>query len=51
MKQCELEAKLREIMRPVLEEALNDLIFSLADAMAVEIIDRGLDDVWEDDNA
>lgn len=47
MKQCELEAKLREIMRPDLEAALNDLIFELARTMAVEIIDRGLDDEWE----
>ena len=49
MKQCELEAKLRETMRQDIEEALNDLIYALAETMAVEIINRGLDDVWEDE--
>lgn len=49
MKQCELEAKLRETMRQDIEEALNDLIFALAETMAVEILNRGLDDVWEED--
>lgn len=49
MKQCELEAKLRETMRQDIEEALNDLIYALAKTMAVEILNRGIDDVWEEE--
>lgn len=46
--QAELEKKLEEILRPLIADAMNELLFDLVDTMACEIIDRGLEEVWDD---
>lgn len=48
--QAELEKKLEETLKPLVAEAMNALLFDLVDTMACEIIDRGLDEYWEDED-
>ena len=50
MTQAELEKKLEEIMKPLIADAMNALVFDLVDTMACEIIDRGLEEYWEEDD-